>query len=214
MAKPSIQPTPVVTVTESSSGTTSPSTEEKSPVDASNTQPSVLASGLDLNDAWTGGNLFEFDPTFAGDILNGAIPPSNNVPLQQTPWTSFPSDGGFTGYNADFSGELLGLGQFESLPPFEMIEELYVLVSASLQLGSLHANFQSGTLPTSPGNTTSSLSSTRADTSMTSTQRHTCGLPWVFSMPSGAWQQTVMRSTGPIMMCSCKERVATWKQMN
>ena len=26
-------------------------------------------------------------------------------------------------------GELLGLGQFESLPPFEMIEELYVLTA-------------------------------------------------------------------------------------
>ncbi len=36
-----------------------------------------------------------------------------------------PTDSPSSGDNA---GELLGLGQFESLPPFEMIEDLYVLL--------------------------------------------------------------------------------------
>lgn len=42
------------------------------------------------------------------------------------PWTPLSStESPSSGDNAQ-KGELLGFGQFESLPPFEMIEDLYV----------------------------------------------------------------------------------------
>lgn len=42
------------------------------------------------------------------------------------PWIPLsPTESPANNDNAQF-GQLLGLGQFESLPPFDMIEELYV----------------------------------------------------------------------------------------
>lgn len=124
VAKPKDKPS--VTVTASTSSTTSsPSaTVEKAGEDNITGQPSDPSSGLDLDDLWTGGD-FDFDSAFADNLLNGNIPPTNAVPPQQTPWTSISTDDSFGGYDATFSGgELFGLGQFETLPPFEMIEEL------------------------------------------------------------------------------------------
>lgn len=71
---------------------------------------------------WPGGG-FDYDPGIAESLLNGDLPSLDAFPGQQPTSSSiFPEDA--PGGSGAFSGELFGLGQFEALPPFEMIEEL------------------------------------------------------------------------------------------
>lgn len=84
-------------------------------------QPSDLSPGLDTNDPWTG-DKFEFDTAFAGQLFSDNIPPLDIVPDS---WASTTANPTFQGLDDPFSGgELFGLGQFETLPPSELIEEL------------------------------------------------------------------------------------------
>lgn len=87
-------------------------------------QPSDPSPGFDTSDPWTG-EKFEFDAAFAGQLFSDNIPPVDIVPEA---WASASANPTFQGLDDPFSGgELFGLGQFEALPPSELIEELHEL---------------------------------------------------------------------------------------
>lgn len=104
-----------------------------------------------------------------------------------------PTDSPASGDNAQF-GELLGLGQFESLPPFEMIEDLYA--SAVHPRASRDADIDIVTRSTSTYSLILCQSFTPATTCEPSTPHHICALLWPCSMPSGPPLRTATRSTG------------------
>ncbi|KAB5570485.1 binuclear zinc transcription factor [Coniochaeta sp. 2T2.1] len=80
----------------------------------------------DGGNMWTGTGL-DYDPAIAEALLNGDVPVLNPLQPQQPLFTSTsPEDS--SGASGGFSsGELYGLGQFEPLPPHEMIEELHAI---------------------------------------------------------------------------------------
>ncbi|KAB5558236.1 hypothetical protein GE09DRAFT_105761 [Coniochaeta sp. 2T2.1] len=83
-------------------------------------------SAQDGGNMWTGTGL-DYDPAIAEALLNGDVPVLNPLQPQQPLFTSTsPEDS--SGASGGFSsGELYGLGQFEPLPPHEMIEELHAI---------------------------------------------------------------------------------------
>lgn len=100
---------------------TAPGARGKGPEDdVSRSEP---ASAHNSAYIWTGGG-FDYDPAFNGSLLNGGAPlidppsPQQHSLNSSSPEESAGPSAGFT------SGELYGLGQFEPLPPYEMIEEL------------------------------------------------------------------------------------------
>lgn len=98
------------------------------------------------------------------------------------------------------SSELMGLGLFEPLPPFEVMEELYgLLLHACLVFIMLTLV---ATRHSSNGNTNSSPSSTQPGIRILFIRRLISGLRCVCSMPSGPWPPTDTKSTQPITTCS------------
>lgn len=77
--------------------------------------PGIPEAGTTM---WCGGD-FDLGESFMTNLLNGDMPPVD-LSLRDTPFSTSP-DGGLGSFA---EGELMGLGQFEALPPFEMIEEL------------------------------------------------------------------------------------------
>lgn len=77
----------------------------------------------DAGNMWAGGQ-YDYDPAFAAGLLKDDVPLPDPIQSQQPPFASASPEensgasGGFT------TGELYPLGQFETLPPYEMIEEL------------------------------------------------------------------------------------------
>lgn len=121
--------TPAVVTT-----TTKPAACVPDPIDVVNgcnitLQPSDPSPELDINDAWAGDD-FEFD--VAGQLFGDNIPPVDLVPESWASTTVNPTFDGLD--NAFCGGELFGLGQFETLPPAEWIEELHELYFAKQQL--------------------------------------------------------------------------------
>ncbi len=69
-----------------------------------------------------GGEPSRWDRQHQGSPTEGVFPWMPPSPGENQPARDIPQ-----------GGELLGLGQFESLPPFEMIEELYVSTACTTQ---------------------------------------------------------------------------------
>ena len=80
-------------------------------------------SAQDGGNMWTGGGL-DYDPTTAEALLCGDVPVLNPLQSQQPWFTSTSPEESFGASGGSSSGELYGLGQFEPLPPHDMIEEL------------------------------------------------------------------------------------------
>ena len=75
------------------------------------------------DDAWTDGS----SPIAPGSEHSQPERSPRDGPRDgETSWKPLSPTGNPSGSNNAPSGELLELGQFESLPPFEMIEDLYV----------------------------------------------------------------------------------------
>lgn len=66
------------------------------------------------------GGEFDLNEDFVTNLMNGDMPPVNPTP---NPFPVMP-DGTPATYDPFGPNELVGLGQFEALPPFEMIEDL------------------------------------------------------------------------------------------
>jgi hypothetical protein len=68
------------------------------------------------------GGDFDLNETYLTNLMNGEMPPVNPPP-QTTPF-SMPCGDTPSTFDSFPSAGLIGLGQFEALPPFEMIEDL------------------------------------------------------------------------------------------
>lgn len=64
--------------------------------------------------------------TFGGESSRPPERPQGPSSEQARPWKPFSPNASSSGGDDARFGELFGLGRFESLPPFEMIEDLYV----------------------------------------------------------------------------------------
>lgn len=100
-------------------GSTSKTAENAVDVDSQGGSSSSAAQ--DMETMWFGGE-FDLDESFVTNLLNGDMPPVGPPPQQTPPSVSADdSPGRFESFP---TGEMVGLGQFETLPPFALIEEL------------------------------------------------------------------------------------------
>lgn len=143
---------------------------------------------------------FAVDPETVMEAQFEAFPSSSgpgSAPILGPPFSDMPTT---RDKKSAPSNELIDLGLFEPLPPFEVMEELYGLVLyACLVLVMLTL---AATRYSSNGNTNSSPSSIQASIHILSIRRHISGPRCACSMPSGPWPPTHTKSTQPIMTCS------------
>ncbi|KAL1867749.1 hypothetical protein VTK73DRAFT_4011 [Phialemonium thermophilum] len=74
------------------------------------------------------GSGFDFDESFVSNLLNGdmpPVPPARPGASHGPAFEAAPEGRQGPQFDPLSPGELVGLGQFEALPPFEMIEELH-----------------------------------------------------------------------------------------
>jgi hypothetical protein len=138
-----------------------------------------------------------------GSPRDGAMP---WIPLSPT---ETPASG-----DHDQPGALLGLGQFERLPPFEMIEELYVPCWSSTWVRPVTDNASVATHYSLQLSSISCPSYTRATTCGRFTPHHTCAPPCAFSMPSGPPLQTDTPSMAATTMHCTAVPGSIWRPMS
>jgi hypothetical protein len=85
-------------------------------------QEGFSATTPDMGPMWNT-REFDFNRSLVDSILNGDNSPVDLPPPQKPGFSVLPDDSA-GGLGSFPTTELMGLGQFESLPPFEVIEEL------------------------------------------------------------------------------------------